>query len=169
MSRTYSLTNVVANIRHVLQEAEDCERYVFVCWVEFVSARGLGWLRRRVAATSGPFGRFIDLQVLEKVAKTRDTLARSSSAIFRVLWLGFISLSLVMGELADYSGSEGNIFLRSNLVISLQHLQNLCLRASRFQASHRELQWNVDVSGLMLAWMLPSSLRSTDYTRCVPQ
>jgi hypothetical protein len=42
MSSTYSLTNVVANIRHVLQEAEDCERYVFVCWVEFVSACGFG-------------------------------------------------------------------------------------------------------------------------------
>jgi hypothetical protein len=45
-----------------------------------------------------------------------------------------------MGELADYSGSEGKFSLRSNLVTSLQHLQNLCLGASGFQASHRELQ-----------------------------
>lgn len=117
MSSTHSLTNVVANIRHVLQEAEDCERYVFICSVEFVSARGFVWLRRRVAATSGPFGRFIDLQVLEKVAKTRDTLVRNSSAILRVLWLAFICLSLVVGKLADYSGTERNIVLRSHLVI----------------------------------------------------
>jgi hypothetical protein len=85
MNDTYGLTNVVANIRHVLQEAEDCERYVVICWVEFVSARGFGCLRRRFAATSGPFGGFIDLQVLEKVAKTRDTPVRNINAIVRVL------------------------------------------------------------------------------------
>ncbi len=40
MSSTYCLTNVVAGISHVLQQAEYCERYIFVCWVEFISARG---------------------------------------------------------------------------------------------------------------------------------